>query len=244
MLGSRGVRDRAPLERRMDLQQSWQGAPASAESRIGFVRSVYLWLMAGFAVAAVGAVAAFLTVPIWVPLAQGSRAFMWVLFLAQMGAIFFATAVSRKKPLNILAYGLFTLLSGFVAGIISIAVAAASGIATVLLAFGLTGVVFLTLTITAFVSKKDFSFLRNFVIVGLAVMFFGGLAAAIFQLETFSLVVSGVAVIACSAKLLWDTSAMLRTDDLGDPAGFALSLFVSLYNIFISLMNLLGGRRR
>jgi modulator of FtsH protease len=53
-----------------------------------------------------------------------------------------------------------------------------------------------------------------------------------------------VAVIACSAKLLWDTSAMLRTDDFGDPAGFALSLFISLYVIFINLMNLLGGRRR
>jgi FtsH-binding integral membrane protein len=37
---------------------------------------------------------------------------------------------------------------------------------------------------------------------------------------------------------------MLRTDDFGDPAGFALSLFVSLYNIFLALMNLLGGRRR
>jgi modulator of FtsH protease len=53
-----------------------------------------------------------------------------------------------------------------------------------------------------------------------------------------------VAVIACSAKILWDTSTMLRTDDLGDPAGFALSLFVSLYNIFIALLNLLSGGRR
>lgn len=228
----------------MDLQQSWQGSSAGTRSRIDFVRSVYLWLMGGFAVAALGAVVALVTLPLWVPLAQGSRMFMWVLFFAQMGAIFFAKAVSRRKPLNILGYGLFTLISGFVVGIVGIAVAAASGFATVLTAFGLTGVVFLTLTVTAFVSKKDFSFLRNFVIVGIAVMFFGSLAAAIFHLETFSLVISGVAVIACSAKLLWDTSAMLRTDDFGDPAGFALALFVSLYNILISLMNLLGGRRR
>lgn len=228
----------------MDYQQSWQGASTGAQSRVDFVRSVYLWLMGGFAVAALGAVVALATLPMWAPLAQGSRMFMWVLFFAQMGAIFFAKAVSRRKPLNILGYGLFTLISGFVVGIVGIAVAAASGFATVLMAFGLTGVVFLTLTVTAFVSKKDFSFLRNFVIVGIAVMFFGSLAAAIFHLETFSLIISGVAVIACSAKLLWDTSAMLRTNDFGDPAGFALALFVSLYNILISLMNLLGGRRR
>jgi FtsH-binding integral membrane protein len=37
---------------------------------------------------------------------------------------------------------------------------------------------------------------------------------------------------------------MLRTDDYSDPAGFALALFVSLYNILIALMNLLGGGRR
>ena len=37
---------------------------------------------------------------------------------------------------------------------------------------------------------------------------------------------------------------MLRSDDFGDPAGFALALFVNLYIIFISLLNLLGGRRR
>ena len=36
---------------------------------------------------------------------------------------------------------------------------------------------------------------------------------------------------------------MLRTGDFSDPAGFALALFVSLYNIFISLLRLLGGRR-
>lgn len=228
----------------MDLQQSWQGASEGTRSRIDFVRSVYLWLMGGFAVAALGALVAFVSIPFWVPLAQGGRGFMLVLFLAQMGAIMFASAVSRRKPLNIVAYSLFTFISGCVAGIVAIAVAANAGISVVFLSFGLTGVVFLTLTITAFVTKKDFSFLRSFVTVGIAVMFFGGLAAWAFNLQTFSLVISGVAVIACSAKLLWDTSAMLRTRDFGDPAGFALSLFVSLYNIFISLMNLLGGRRR
>jgi modulator of FtsH protease len=168
----------------------------------------------------------------------------WILFGVQFGSLLFASAVSRKKPLNRIAFGLFTYISGAIAGIVALIVARGAGFTPVLTAFSLTGVVFLTLTVTAFVSKRDFSFLRNFVIVGVVVAVFGSLAAAIFHLETLSLVISGVAVIAFSAKLLWDTSAMLRTNDFGDPAGFALSLFVSLYNIFISLMNLLGGRRR
>jgi modulator of FtsH protease len=94
---------------------------------------------------------------------------------------------------------------------------------------------FMVLTLTAFISKRDFSFLRSFVMVGIGIMFFGSLIAAIFHLSAFSLVISAVAVIACLAKILWDTSTMLRTDDLGDPAGFALSLLVSLYSIFSAI---------
>ncbi|GLH74980.1 BAX inhibitor protein [Geothrix limicola] len=226
----------------MDLQQSWQGASEGTRSRIDFVRNVYLWLMGGFAVAALGALSAPFVAMALVPVAGSFLG--WVLFGIQFGTLMFASSVSRRKPLNKVAYGLFTFVSGVIAGIVALVIAQGAGFMPVFMAFGLTGVVFMTLTVTAFVSKKDFSFLRNFVIVGITVMFFGSLAAAIFHLETFRLIISGVAVIACSAKLLWDTSAMLRTNDFGDPAGFALALFVSLYNIFISLMNLLGGRRR
>ena len=226
----------------MDLQQSWQGASGQSQARVDFVRSVYLWLMGGFAVAAVGAISAPFVAAALVPVA--GRYLGWVLFGIQFGTLMFASSVSRRQPLNKIAYGLFTFVSGVIAGIVALVIAQGAGFMPVFMAFGLTGVVFLTLTVTAFVSKKDFSFLRNFVIVGIAVMFFGSLAAAIFHMATFGLVISGVAVLACSAKLLWDTSTMLRTDDFSDPAGFALSLFVSLYNIFIALMNLLGGRRR
>ena len=227
----------------MEYQQQWQGVSAGARDRAGFIRSVYLWLMGGFAIAALGALSAPAVARVLVPVV-GSF-FGWALFGVQFGTLLFASAVRRRQPLNRVAFALFTYVSGIIAGIVALVVAQGAGFKPVLTAFGLTGVVFLTLTGTAVVSKKDFSFLRNFVIVGIAVMFFGGLAAAIFHLDTFGLVISGVAVIACSAKLLWDTSAMLRTQDFSDPAGFALALFVSLYNIFLALMNLLsGGRRR
>jgi len=226
----------------MEFQQSWQGASEGTKSRVDFVRSVYLWLMGGFAVAALGALSAPLVAVALVPLA--GRFLILVLFGIQFAALIFAQRVSRQKPLNRVAYVLYTLVTGVMAGIFAMAVAQGAGLTPVFLAFGLTGVVFLTLTVTAFVSKQDFSFLRSFITVGIVVMLFGGLAAAIFNLGTLSLVISGVAVIACSAKLLWDTSAMLRTNDFGDPAGFALSLFVSLYVILINLMSLLSGRRR
>jgi len=224
-----------------DLEGRTPYGRSRAEDRVAFVRNVYLWLMGGFAVAGVGALSAPFVASALVP-ALGS-AFVWVLFIAQFGSLMWASAVSRRKPLNRYAYALFTYICGIFAGIIVTMVAQTSGHGIVMAAFGMTAADFLLLTAVAVFSKADFSFLRSFVIVGIGVMFFGSLIAAIFHLETFGLLISAVAVIACSAKILWDTSAMLRSEDFSDPAGFALSLFVSLYNIFISLLRLLGGRR-
>jgi modulator of FtsH protease len=229
----------------MDYQQSWQGAQSQAQSRLQFVRSVYLWLMAGFGVAFLGAVGSLLALPYWARLLQsGGRIFMFALVIGQFGALMLARRTAQTRPLNVLTYGIATGVSGFLAGMVSIMVAAQSGVGVVFAALGLTALAFLTLTVVAFVSKRDFSFLRNFVIVGLVIGIGGSLIAFFFSLPVFSLVISGVIVLACSAKILWDTSAMLRTADYSNPVGFALSLFVSLYNIFISLLNILGGARR
>lgn len=213
-----------------------------SEDRAAFVRNVYLWLMGGFGVATVGALCAPFVAKALVPALGG--AFVWVLFIAQFGSLMWASAVSRRKPLNRYAYTLFTFICGIIAGIVMLMVASTSGPGIVLTAFGMTAADFLLLSAVAFFSKADFSFLRNFVIIGIGVMFFGSLAAAIFHLEMVGLAMAAVAVIACSAKILYDTSAMLRTGDYSDPAGFALSLFVSLYNIFLSLLRLLSGGRR
>ena len=225
-----------------DLEGRTPFGRSRAEDRVAFVRDVYLWLMGGFGVAFLGALCApFVANALFPVLGQ---AFVWVLFIAQFGSLMWASAVSRRKPLNRYAYTLFTFICGIFAGIIVSMVARTSGPDIVMAAFGMTAADFLLLTGVAVFSKADFSFLRSFVIVGIGVMFFGSLVSAIFHLETLGLIVSAVAVIACSAKILWDTSSMLKTEDFSDPAGFALSLFVSLYNIFISLLRLLQGGRR
>jgi FtsH-binding integral membrane protein len=214
---------------------------SGVEDRVAFLRSVYLWLMGGFVVAGLGAIASPFIAAGLLPLT--GRFFPWALFLAQFGALIWASAVSRRKPLNKVAYGVFTFTSGVIIGIVSLVTIQTAGLGTVVAAFGMTAADFLLLTVIAFVSKKDFSFLRSFVAIGIGIMFFGSLIGAIFHLETLGLMAAGVAVIACSAKILYDTSNMLRSEDLSDPAGFALSLFVSLYNILLSLMRLLSGRR-
>ncbi len=223
------------------IQGSYSGAQAGIQDRISFVRSVYLWLMAGIAVAGLGAI----TSPIMVRAisAIAGRYFMLVLALIQFGALIWAQSVSRRSPLNRIAFGVYTFLSGTIAGLFALAIGQAAGYGIVLAAFGMTLGGFLALTITALVTRKDFSFLSSFVLIGLVVAVIGSIVGIFLRLPALDILISVIVVLACSAKILWDTSAMLRTRDTNDAAGFALSLFISLYLIFIHLLNLLGGRR-
>lgn len=214
---------------------------ATIQDRVSFVRSVYAWLMGGFLVAGVGAMCAPLAAQLLFPLL--GRFFVFALIIVFYGTFFWANAVSRRKPQNRFAYAAFTFVAGILAGFASFAAARQSGPGIVLAALGMTAADFLVLTLVALVSKKDFSFLRGFIITGLVIALVGSLIGIFFQVDMLHLAISAVIVIACSAKILYDTSGMLRSGDTGDAAGFALSLFVSLLNIFLSILRLLGGRR-
>jgi len=214
---------------------------ATLQARVSFVRSVYAWLMGGFIVAGVGALCAPYVANLLFPLL--GRFFIFALIIVFYGTFFWANAVSRRRPQNRFAYAAFTFVAGILAGFASLATARTSGFGVVLAALGMTAADFLVLSLVALVSKRDFSFLRGFIITGLVIALVGSLIGIFFHVEMLHLLISAVIVIACSAKILYDTSLMLRSGDTDDAAGFALSLFVSLLNIFLSLLRLLGGRR-
>jgi modulator of FtsH protease len=213
-----------------------------AEERAAFVRSVYLWLMGGFVVAGVGALSSPFVV---IPLARAmGNLFILPLFLGYFGTAIWAQRVSRKRPQNRYAFAVFTYVAGLIAGIAMIGAAQAAGPGIVMTAMAMTAADFLILSAVAHFTKKDFSFLGSFVAVGLGIAMVAILIGFFVHVEVFHLAISAVIVIACSAKILWDTSAMLRTGDTSDAAGFALSLFISLLNIFLNLLRLLSGGRR
>lgn len=224
-----------------DIQGRTLTGRSSAEDRVAFVRKVYLWLMGGFAVAGVGALSTTYAVAALASVL--GRFWIFGLIIAFYGTFFWANRVSSRKPWNRYAYALFTYVAGILAGIAMISALQNSGPGIVVQAFAMTAGDFLVLSAVAIFSKKDFSFLRSFILMGLVIALFAMVIGIFFHAEVFHLMISALIVIVCSAKILWDTSNMLRTGDFSDPAGFALSLFISLLNIFISLLRLLGGRR-
>lgn len=115
-----------------------------------------------------------------------------------------------------------------------------NGSQVVMTALGTTAVAFLGLSAYAVKSQRDFSFMGGFLLVGAIGAFVLGLVAYFFQLPTLSLVVSGLFLIVASGLILFQTSNIVR----GGETNYILAtitLYVSIYNMFLSLLHLLGA---
>lgn len=109
----------------------------------------------------------------------------------------------------------------------------------VMMALGGTGVIFLGLSGYALTTRKDFSFLGGFVMVGILVAFLAGLAALVFSLPGLALAVSAMFILLMSAMILYQTSAIINGGE-DNYIMATVSLYVSIYNLFTSLLHLLG----
>ncbi len=109
----------------------------------------------------------------------------------------------------------------------------------VMTALGGTGLTFLGMSAYALVSRKDFSFLGGFLFAGILVAFLAGLAAIFFHLPALSLAVSAMFVVLMAALILFETSQIIH----GGETNYILAtvtLYVAIYNLFTSLLHLLG----
>ena len=87
-------------------------------------------------------------------------------------------------------------------------------------------------------TKRDFAFLGKFLFVGLVLLIVASLANLFFQIPALSVTISAVAVLIFSLYLLHDLSNIVRGGETNYVMA-TLNLFLNVYNIFISLLNLL-----
>lgn len=103
-----------------------------------------------------------------------------------------------------------------------------------------TATIFLGMSFYAMTSKKDFSGLAPVLGVGVLVAFVGGLIGYFFEIPALSLAVSAAFVLLMSGMILYQTNQIVR----GGETNYILAtvtLFVSIYNLFTSLLHLLGA---
>lgn len=119
-----------------------------------------------------------------------------------------------------------------------------NGAQVVMSAMGITGAVFVGLSAYAVMSRRNFSFMGGFLMAGIMVAFLAALVsvgAALFgyPMPMLSLAVSALFALLMSGLILWQTSEIIH----GGETNYILatvSLYVAIYNLFTSLLHLLG----
>lgn len=102
-----------------------------------------------------------------------------------------------------------------------------------------TALIFFGMSAYALTTKINFSFLKGFLITGVLVAFVGSLAAVFLQIPALSLAISAIVVLLMSALILYETKSIVD----GGETNYILAtttLFVSIFNLFTSLLHLLG----
>lgn len=162
-----------------------------------------------------------------------------ITLVGYFGLLFLVTK-NRDRGLGVAMMFALTGFMGYTLGpIISHYLNMPNGTQTVMMAMGGTAAIFMGLSAYALVSKRDLSFMGGFLTVGILVAFLAGLAAIFLQIPALSLTVSAVFVLLMSGMILFETNQIVRGGETNYVMA-TLSLFVSIFNLFTSLLHLLG----
>ena len=163
-----------------------------------------------------------------------------ILTLAGYFGLLFATARFRNSSMGLVFVFALTGFMGYTLGpIMNSYLGMANGAQIVMTAMAMTGAIFLGLSGYALVTRKDFSFMGSFLMVGIIVGFLAGLAAVFFEMPALSLTVSAVFVLLMSGLILYETSNIIHGGETNYIMA-TVTLYVSIFNLFTSLLHLLG----
>ena len=134
-------------------------------------------------------------------------------------------------------------LTGFLgfslAPLLSAVLSLAEGGALVAQSLGITAVAFFGLSIYTVATKRDFSFLRGFLIVGAIIIVASWIVSLFYYSTLMAQVLSGVAILFGAALILWQTSAVVRGEETNYIRA-TVGIYVAIYNIFSSVLLLFG----
>ena len=163
-----------------------------------------------------------------------------ILTLAGYFGLLFLTAKFRDRALGLAFVFALTAFMGYTLGpILNAYLALPNGAQVVMTAMGGTAAIFLVLSGYALTSRRDFSFMGGFLTVGILVAFLAGLGAIFFDLHGLSLAVSAMFVLLMSGLILYETSNIVRGGETNYIMA-TVTLYVSIFNLFTSLLHLLG----
>jgi modulator of FtsH protease len=197
------------------------------------LRNTYLLLSMTFLFSAFAAYMAY---------AIGARPMNPLLMIVGVYGLMYLTNILRNSAWGLVSVLAFTGFMGYTLGpILNIYMHAFSnGPQLIATALGGTGLIFFALSGYVLTTRKDFSYMGGFLFVAVMVALLGMLANIFLQLPMLNLIISAAFILISSGLILFQTSEIIHGGETNYISA-TVSLFVSIYNLFISLLQILSA---
>jgi modulator of FtsH protease len=163
-----------------------------------------------------------------------------ILSLVGFGLLFVVhkTAESGKGLIAMFAFA--GVMGASIGPMLNHYLAMPNGPQLVMQALGGTAIVFFGLSAYALTTRKDFSFMGGFLIVGLLVAVVAMVANIFLNIPALSLTISAAVVMIMSGLILFDTSRIINGGETNYIRA-TISLYLNIYNLFIHMLHLLSA---
>ncbi|NCA25045.1 MAG: BAX inhibitor (BI)-1/YccA family protein, partial [Betaproteobacteria bacterium] len=162
-----------------------------------------------------------------------------LLMIALMFGLMFGVSALRNSIAGVFLLLGFTFVMGvFLGPILQYSAGFANGGQLVGIAAGGTALVFFVLATIATVSKRDFSNMGKFLLIGLVMLIVASLANIFLHLPALALTISALSVLIFSAFILYDVSRVVQGGETNYVMA-TLSIYLDIYNLFVNLLQLL-----
>ena len=210
------------------------GAASAGQNRV--LRNTYMMLAASMVPTLLGAVVG---IQMNFSFMAGSPFIAFALFMGIAWGFMWAIEKNKNSGLGVALLLGFTFFMGLMLSrILQVALGFSNGGSLIAMAAGGTAVTFFTLASIASTTKRDFSNMGSFLMVGMIVLLLAIVANIFLQMPVLSLAISGGIVMISAAWMLYDVQRIVRGGETNYVSA-SLSVYLNLYNMFVSLLHLL-----
>ncbi len=218
-----------------NLNTTYNPAGSSAATRHRVLRNTY-WLLALSMIPTV--LGAVVGVQLHLPMLGGMMGLL--IFMAVAFGFIYAIEKTKDSGLGVLALLGFTFFMGLMlTPILTRTLGYSNGGSLIMTAFGGTACILAVMASVATVSKRDFSMVGKWAFAGLMVIILGSIANIFLGMALVSIVISVMAIAIFSAYILYDVQQIVNGGETNYISA-TLRIYLDVYNIFTSLLSLLG----
>ena len=218
-----------------NMQRTFDLSGGMQQVRHQVLRNTY-WLLALSMIPTV--LGAFIGVQMHLPMLTGGMGF--IIFMAVAFGFMYAIEKTKNSGLGVAVLLGFTFFMGLMlTPILTRTLGYSNGGMLIMTAFGGTATILAVMATIATVSKRDFSAMGKWLFAGVIVLILASVANIFLGLSALSIVISMVAIAIFSAYILYDVQQIINGGETNYLSA-TLRIYLDVYNIFTSLLSLLG----